>query len=155
MTPRGLVVWLAGHPMAVVVASLALLGVVGMSLASLLRTPDSSTPMGASAMVARSVLPSPSSSPPVERVEQAHRALHALGRACETSGAKRRPGVLPHTVRVIERFAVDYPNGGFAMDDESGTTLALLVVVRFELQGCEPSLARRIEALIPDQYRGE
>lgn len=49
----------------------------------------------------------------------------------------------------MEQFARDYPNGGFAIDDEPGTTLSLQVVLRFELQSCEPTLVPSLEELIP------
>ncbi len=53
-----------------------------------------------------------------------------------------------------EGFATDNPSGGLSIDDESGSTLALMVVVRNELKKCEPAYLPEIERLIPAQYRG-
>jgi hypothetical protein len=53
----------------------------------------------------------------------------------------------------MERFARDYPGGGFTIDDEPGTTLSLLVVLRYELQGCDPSLVPGVEELLPESFR--
>ena len=67
--------------------------------------------------------------------------------------ATRAPA-LRRPLNRIERFAVDYPSGGFRIDDEPGTTLTLLVVVWNELKSCEPSLVAEVEILIPAEYRG-
>ena len=55
---------------------------------------------------------------------------------------------------VIERFAADYPSGGFKLDDEPGSTLALMVVVWHELRPCAPANVPEIERLLPAKYRG-
>lgn len=155
MSQVGLIAWLARHSAVTVVASLAVFALLGISVAAWFRAPEGAAPTARGPSVAVSVLPDPSSSPPGARVGRAHRALHALDRVCEASPPKRRTKAVRQHVRVIERFAADYPNGGFMMDHESGTTLALLIVVRYELQGCAPSLVSRVDALLPEQYRGE
>ena len=149
------VVWLAGHPMSAVFVALALLGGTawGIAYAFSEREPRSERPDFAESGVAASVLPEPTQFPPRARVEQVHRALHTMGRACKQSEATREPDAVRRPVAVMEEFARDYPTGGFRIDDEPGSTLSLLVVLRSELQACEPSLLPSVEALIPDEYR--
>lgn len=76
----------------------------------------------------------PTQFPPRERVEAAHRALHAMGRACKQPIGTRDRAAVARPVEVMEQFARDYPNGGFTIHDESGTALSLLVVLRYEMQ---------------------
>jgi hypothetical protein len=76
-----------------------------------------------------------------------------MGRACETPGSTRDPAAVARPVEVMERFARDFPDGGFTIDDEPGSTLSLLVVLRYELQTCDPSLVVSVERLLPPRYR--
>lgn len=103
--------------------------------------------------VAASTLPLPSQSPPQPRVEAAHRALHVVGRACRQPTIDRGGDAVRAPVEQIRRFAGDYPNGGFTIDDEPGTTLSLLIVLRYELQSCEPALVPGVDALLPVEFR--
>lgn len=150
-----IIVWLAGHPLSAVLLALALLGGTAWGIAYALgeRESRSEPPVMANSGVASSVLPKPTQFPPGARVDQAHRALHAMGRACKQPGGTRELDAVRRPVAVMEEFARDYPSGGFRIDDEPGSTLALLVVLRIELQECEPSLLPGIEALIPEAYR--
>lgn len=66
----------------------------------------------------------------------------------------RKPEQIRSPLDVIEGFATDYPSGGFSMDDESSSTLALMVVVWNELKKCDPAYLPELERLIPAQYRG-
>lgn len=152
----GLLVWLARRPMIAVVAALGVLGILAVSVLALYSraTTDAAPPPSPDAQVAPATLPSPTQHPPRGRVETAHQALHALGRGCETPLAQRKPRAVSEPLKVIETFATDFPGGGFTVDDESGTTLALLLVVWNQLKTCEPSLVPQIERLIPAQYRG-
>lgn len=150
-----IVVWLLRHPMAAVLLALAMLGGTawGIVYAFSAREPRSGGPAIAQSGVAASVLPKPTQFPPRARVAQTHRALHAMDRACKQAGATRQRDDVRRPVAVMEEFARDYPHGGFRIDDESGSTLALLIVLRSELQECEPSLLPGVEALIPEEYR--
>lgn len=152
---RRIVVWLAGHPMSAVFLALALFGGTawGIAYAFSEREQRSERPVMAESGVAPSVLPKPTQFPPQERVDQAHRALHAMGRACKQSAAARDPDAVRRPVATMEEFARDFPRGGFTIDDESGSTLALLIVLRSELQDCEPPLVPSVEGLIPEEYR--
>ena len=150
-----LVTWLARHPMAAVIVLLGALAVftaAGAELLSGFRSP--SKPARGEAAVAPYTLPPPTQRPAQQRVNGAHKALHDLGRACEIPMLDREPKLTRKPLDAIEEFANDYPGGGFAMDDEQGSTLALLVVVWNELKSCDPSYVPEVEKLIPVQYRG-
>ena len=147
--------WLARHPMSAVFITLALLGGTAWGIAAVFApgpTPPE-RPMTVESGVAESVLPKPTQFPPRERVDRAHRALHAMARACKQPVATRDPDAVRRPVAMMEKFARDYPRGGFTIDDESGSTLTLLIVVRNELEACDPALIPRIDALIPPQHR--
>lgn len=157
MIGRHLVIWPARHPMAAVVVLLGVIAVFTAAGARLLTRPESpSIPAPTSeAAVAPDTLPTPTQQPPQRRVSNAHQALHELGRACETPTLQRTPKHIRKPLDIIEQFATDYPDGGFTIDGEQGSTLALIVVVREELKSCDPSYVPDIEKLIPVQYRGD
>ncbi|MBZ5736398.1 hypothetical protein K8Z61_18050 [Nocardioides sp. TRM66260-LWL] len=142
--------------MSAVFLVLALFAVIGIGLAGAF-TDSSPAPGPASPVViggtAKSTLPTPTQFPPQNRVEETHRALHAMGRACKVPISTRRPGSVRGPVETMEQFARDFPNGGFTMDDEPGSTLSLLVVVRYELQSCDPSLLPSVDELLPERFR--
>lgn len=148
--------WLSRHPMSAVFLALALLGGTswGIGYAYSVREPRSDRPVTARSSLAAPVLPEPTQFPPRVRVDQAHRALHAMGRACKHPRAEREPDAVRRPLAIMKQFAHDFPSAGFTIDDEPGTTLALLIVLRSELQECEPSLLPSVEVLIPKGYRG-
>ena len=150
-----IVVWLAGHPMMAVFLALVLLGGTswGIAYAFSAREPRPERPVMAESGVAPSVLPKPTQFAPRARVNQAHRAFHAMGRACQQPVAAREPYAVRRPVAIMEQFARDFPRAGFTIDVEPGSTLALLIVLRSELQQCEPSLLPSVEVLIPREYR--
>lgn len=151
-----IILWLLRHPMTAVFVALAIFAGAGFGLASTFasgRTAQASTRPVVVGGTAESTLPTPTQFPPRARVEEAHRALHAMGRACETPGSTRDPAAVARPVEVMERFARDFPDGGFTIDDEPGSTLSLLVVLRYELQTCDPSLVVSVERLLPPRYR--
>ena len=155
MTGR-LVIWLVKHPISSVVIALAMFTVVGFELTSSVTggqpaaVPTDAVVVGGTA---ESTLPSPTQFPPRSRVEEAHRALHAMGRACKVPISKRAPESVRGPVEIMKRFGRDFPDGGFTIDDEPGTTLSLLVVLRYELQNCDPSLVASVEDLLPQRFR--
>lgn len=155
MRPSRLFVWLLRHPMAAVVVLLVAIAVFATAGAQLLTRPSSPKVSSTREVeVAPYTLPTPTQYPPQRRVDAAHKALHELGRACETSTGGRRSQRIRAQVDVIEGFATDFPSGGFLMDDESASSLALLVVVWDELKSCDPDYVPQIERLIPVEYRG-
>ncbi|GAA4127403.1 hypothetical protein GCM10022215_37840 [Nocardioides fonticola] len=155
MTGR-VVVWLIRHPLSAVLLALALFAVLGFGLSNAFSghapAPAPTSPV-VIAGTAKSTLPTPTQFPPKDRVEEAHRALHAMGRGCKVPISTRDPDSVRGPVERMERFARDFPNGGFTIDGEPGTTLSLLVVLRYELQSCDPSLVPGVEALLPERFR--
>ena len=97
-------------------------------------------------------LPRPEESAPAAAVEPIHRALHSLGRACRPGAGIGQEAQARRPVGVILDFARQYPNAGFPVHDETGTTLSLLFVARDEVQSCAPALTARVERLIPRKY---
>lgn len=155
MIPLRILPWLARHPMSAVFITLTLLGGTAWGIASAFapRPTPPERPVMVESGVAESVLPKPTQFPPRERVDQAHRELHAMARACKQPVSTRDPDAVRQAVATMVKFARDFPRGGFTIDDESGSTLALLIVLRSELQDCEPSLVPSVEGLIPEEYR--
>ena len=153
MTVWRTIPWLIRHPMAMVFLLLALFGgaVWGLAQALAPRSTPPERPGTVESGVAPSRLPEPTEFPPRQRVDEAHQALHAVGRACKKPTAAG--DAVRRAVAVMEKFARDYPNGGFTIDDEAGTTLALLIVLRSELEECDPTMLPSIEELIPEEYR--
>lgn len=154
MTAR-LVVWLLRHPMAAVALVLAAIAATGFGavLAFAPRPAAPRPPAASMGVAAESRLPAPTEFPPPGRVAAMHRALHAMGRACQQPVRHRDPQSVLKPVAVMEQFARDYPKGGFSIDDEAGTTLSLMVVLRNELQNCDPSLVAGVEKLLPPRFR--
>lgn len=151
-----LVVWLLHRPMIAVLLGLMAVTVSSVVLAGAVlphgANPESTT-RGAD-QVAPSTLPRPTQRPPQRRVRMAHLSLHVLGRACDAQAARRLTADVEDSLDEIVSFARDFPSGGFDVDGESASTLALLVVVRNQLLSCEPSYAPEIERLLPVDYRG-
>lgn len=141
--------------MAAVLIALASLTVVAVALAiSFQPVPAPTRPVARiQGGTAESMLPKPTQVPPRSRVEAIHRALHAMGHACRQPLATRDRASVRRPVEVMEQFARDYPNGGFTIDGQPGTALALLVVLRYELLSCDPSLMDGVDDLLPDRFR--
>ena len=92
------------------------------------------------------------STAPESEVRDVHEALHDLGDSC-AEGDARSPAAIERHVSVILDFAQRHPNARFEIDDESGTSLALLLVLQDELRPCAPSLLPRVQELLPPEQR--
>ncbi|MFF4728744.1 hypothetical protein ACFY3M_25990 [Streptomyces mirabilis] len=46
-----------------------------------------------------------------------------------------------------------YPDARFPIDDETGTTLSLLLVTRQSMRDCAPALAVHVDRALPSDYR--
>ncbi|GAB4079371.1 hypothetical protein GCU67_15025 [Modestobacter muralis] len=92
------------------------------------------------------------SSVPAGDADQVHDALHRVGETCAQAPETRAPDSPARDVDVIIDFARRHPDGQFDIDDEQGTALSLLLVVREELQSCDPALVPRVDALIPSRH---
>lgn len=88
---------------------------------------------------------------PPREVRDMHRALHGLGDACAETGVDQ--SAVEAQVSALLAFARRHPDGRFAIDDENGTSLSLLLVVQDELRTCAPDLLPRVQDLLPDEMR--
>lgn len=150
------VLFVLRHPMVAVGLTLVLLTTATVGVRSFIsRSANEAPTMPASgdSLVAPDTLPSPDVFLDRDEVADVHRALHQFGRACAETGGTPDPRAAAGPLRVIEDFAAKYPNAGFLMDDESGTTFALLIVARNLLETCDPSRLPEIDALLPARYR--
>ncbi|MFK4729511.1 hypothetical protein ROT00_07480 [Agromyces mediolanus] len=93
----------------------------------------------------------PSSSAPPAAVDAAHAALHLLGEECAPDAEP--PADVAVAVDTIASFAGRYPKGRFPIDDETGTSVSLLLVARNALIDCAPAEAARLDALLPVELR--
>jgi hypothetical protein len=84
----------------------------------------------------------------------------ALGAARTRDGLRDAPtsagaghGQVERHVAVLLDFARRHPQARFPIDDESGTSLSLLLVVRQELADCDPAHLPDVERLLPRRFR--
>jgi hypothetical protein len=103
---------------------------------------------------AASAPPSPASAPAAE-VQPMHNALHDIAARCPPGGRALAQGQqeLQHDVDLVLAFANQYPNIQVTLDDESGTSLSLLIATRADLRGCAPTQTARVDAAIPAEFR--
>ena len=88
------------------------------------------------------------------RVEQSvHRTFHRFERYC--SGRAVDTTTLDRTTSDFIEWYRAYPADEYALqiDDEPGTMLSAILVLRYELSRCSPSHAARIDAVLPRQIR--
>ena len=97
--------------------------------------------------------PEPLSSAPAAEIQAAHDALHHIGTECAAPGDSG-PDVASDVTTITE-FATRYPVGRFPIDDESGTSVSLLLVTRQALEDCAPAEAARVNALLPSELRSD
>lgn len=92
------------------------------------------------------------SAAPQDEVRDVHRALHRIGDACTDPGPDTTD-VVGQQVSVILDFVRRHPGARFEIDDESGTPLALLLVLQDELAPCAPTEVPRVQNLLPPDLR--
>jgi hypothetical protein len=87
-------------------------------------------------------------------VERAvHDTFHRLPRSCGSRRADDR--VLDGTTSRFIRWYRRYPADRYDMriDDEAGTMLSAILVLRYELARCSPRHAARVDAVLPRKIR--
>lgn len=124
--------------------------VVGLVM---LAPPDQPTPTTIANASPGQTNPAPTRQAPKSAARRVHRALHAIGRICKPGDTVNRTAqVRPHVQTVLD-FALQYGEVSFSIDDEQGTTVSALVVVRFSVRTCSPTLAERANQALPAAYR--
>jgi hypothetical protein len=85
--------------------------------------------------------------PQVER--QVHRTFHQFRRYCSRSAANS--AALDETTRDFIGWYRSYPAEQYTVqiDDEPGTMLSAILVLRYELSRCSAAHAARIDAVLP------
>lgn len=92
-------------------------------------------------------------SPPAAEVRPVHGALHDLDARCKPGASSKVQIGLARDADRIVAFARRYPNARFPIDDETGSTLSLLLVARQSLRTCAPAAAATVDGALPPQYR--
>lgn len=93
------------------------------------------------------------STPPPPDVQQVHDVLHDFDRWCTPQADDRARRHLARGVELIVNFARRHPDARFPIDDETGTTLSLLLVARNELRDCAPAAALAADRALPTEIR--
>ncbi|MFF7642984.1 hypothetical protein [Streptomyces canus] len=134
---------------ATVVATLAL-GTIGVLRAS---GPDD---RGGAATTSTTVgTPTPAVTPPAVDVRRMHNALHDIDARCRTAVSGKARTELEGDADTVTAFVRRYPDASFRVDDETGTTLSLLLVARQSLRDCASTAATRVDRALPPEYRDQ
>ena len=115
----------------------------GVALAVSAATHDQPSTMRAAAATA----------PPSREITRLSAALAGIGTRCRDHRS-RRDRRLAADAAAIVAFTRRYPHASFVLDDEHATPLAVLLVARQALRGCDPPVAATIDAALPAGYRG-
>ena len=91
--------------------------------------------------------------PPSAQVRPVHEALHDIDAVCRAKDKSARQTTLTRDVDTIIEFSRRYPDARFPIDDETGTTLSLLLVTRQSMRTCAPALATRVDGALPPDFR--
>lgn len=136
-----------------IVAAAAAVGLAAAAVSVSLDGPDdaanSVVVAGATARDAKSF-----TTPPAAEVQQVHDALHDFDTWCTAQIGARGRRQLDGDVDVILAFARRNPDVRFPIDDETGSTLSLLLVARHALRTCHPAAAARVDQVLPQDVRG-
>ncbi|KPC71789.1 hypothetical protein ADL35_32930 [Streptomyces sp. NRRL WC-3753] len=127
--------------------------VVALAAAAVVALRDGSGRGGGSSTA---VEPSPTVAfvtPPTAQVRPVHEALHDIDAACGTNGGHSGRTSLTRDVDTVIDFSRRYPEARFPIDDETGSTLSLLLVTRQSMRDCAPALAARVDRALPPDYR--
>ena len=82
-----------------------------------------------------------------------HQTFHRLDRFCSRRRADER--VLDRTTDEFIRLYRRYPAARYGMkiDDEAGTMLSAILVLRYELARCSPEHAAAVDRVLPPSIR--
>lgn len=139
---RGLVILLAGL-VAIVSLALVLLKSIPQEMSRPEMITDSSN----------ATAPRPVQTAPPAAASRVHQALHDLGRICKPNDTTDQTSRAREPVAVVLDFARRYPAVSFRVHDETATTVSLLIVVRYSLRSCAPTLMTRVNHALPAEYQ--
>lgn len=90
---------------------------------------------------------------PAADVRFVHQTFHRLPRFCRPARADRQrlSAVTARFVQLYRRYPAD--RYGMQIDDEAGTMLSAILVLRDELSRCSPPHAARIDPVLPAEVR--
>ncbi|MFF9136699.1 hypothetical protein ACF09G_03885 [Streptomyces albogriseolus] len=91
--------------------------------------------------------------PPAAQVRPVHEALHDIDARCRAKGEGGKQTSLTRDIDTIIDFSRRYPDARFPIDDETGSTLSLLLVARQSMRDCAPALAARVDRALPSDFR--
>lgn len=85
---------------------------------------------------------------PAGETRYIHKTFHELARYCRRGRADKRrlDATTERFIALYRRFPAD--RFRMAIDDESGTTLSAILVLRYELSTCSPRNAARIDRVL-------
>jgi len=90
--------------------------------------------------------------PPAGEITTLRTALHDIGTRCRHRPTNGDPQLAADATTIVA-FTHRYPQASFVLDDEHATPLAVLLVARQALRGCDPSAAATVGAALPPGYR--
>lgn len=90
---------------------------------------------------------------PAPEVARVHAALHDFSTWCTPTAGARARQRLQRDAALIVAFARRHPRARFPIDDETGTTVSLLLVTRQELRNCAPAAAGLADRALPASIR--
>ncbi|WP_033309277.1 hypothetical protein RFN58_35595 [Streptomyces iakyrus] len=91
--------------------------------------------------------------PPSAQVRPVHEALHDIDTRCRAKDKSASQTSLTRDVDTIIEFSRRYPDARFPIDDETGTTLSLLLVTSQSMRTCAPALVTRVDGALPPDFR--
>ncbi|MFF6829845.1 hypothetical protein [Streptomyces longwoodensis] len=122
-------------------------------IAAVVALRDGSDGGSRSAATARPSATAAAVTPPGTQVRPVHEALHGIDAICRTKSGRVKQASLARAADTVIDFSRRYPNARFPIDDETGTTLSLLLVTRQGLRDCAPALAARVDRALPPDFR--
>ncbi|MEU1273230.1 hypothetical protein [Streptomyces sp. NPDC005799] len=133
-----------------VVITVAAVATIGFAAVATLAAFDASD-------TSRPATTTPSASPvrpPADQIQPVHNALHDIDARCGRKAATiSDQAQLQRDADGVVAFARRYPDARFPIDDESGTTLSLLLVTRQGLLTCAPEAAATVNQALPAEFR--
>jgi len=126
---------------------------LALVVAAVVALRDRSGGGGGAAIGAVASRAAPAVTPPAAQVRPVHEALHDIDATCRAKGQSGEQTSLARDADTVIAFSQRYPDARFPIDDETGTTLSLLLVTRQGLRGCAPVLAARVNQALPLDFR--